>query len=168
MRVFLSIPDLHPERAAEDEGIHTVVPGPFLVAEVDIGPGIEKSDILVPTHDPLHLVGSDGSPDPPFHLVGKEVEVEVRIVRVGCSTAGNQSLSQGVLRDHLQDQNHGLGHHLLLRNGTEEAPHPHQIMNTPHLNRKVKNHRKNQLHYRLSRVKTRLVTWYGVEFIVYI
>lgn len=167
MRVFFSTPDLRPGRAAEDKGIHAVVPGLFPIAEVDIGLGIEKSDILDPTHDPLHLVGSDGSPDPRFQLVGIEVEAEVRIVGVSCSTAGNQSLAQGVLQVHLQDQNHVLGLHLLLRSGTEEAPQPHQMTNTHHLNRKVKKQRKNQLHYQLSRIKIRLVTWYGVEFIVY-
>lgn len=166
MHVFSSIPDLRPGRAAEDEGIHAVVPGLFPITEVDIGLGIEKSDILDPTHDPLHLVGSDGSPDPRFQLVGIEVEAEVRIVGVSCSTAGNQSLAQRVLQVHLQDQNRILSLHLLLRSGTEEAPQPHQMTNTHHLNRKVKKQHKNQLHCQLSRIKIRLVTWYGVEFIV--
>lgn len=165
MRVFCSIPDLCPGRAAEDKGSHAVVPGPFPVAEVDIGLGIEKSDILDPTHDPLRLVESDSSLDPRFQLVGIEVGVEVRIVGVGCSTADNQSLTQGVLRVHLQDQNRVLGRRLLHRSGTEEAPRPHQMINTHHLNRKVRNQRKNQLHYQLSRIKIRLVTWYGVKFI---
>ena len=154
--IVLFCPGHQPGRAIIEEGTLAVALGPIPVPEVGISLEIKRSDIHDPTPGLLLLKEDEDSPGPQFQLVGIEVEVGARIVKVDCSIAGGQGPTQGQDQDHLQDQNLDLSHPLPNLRDTEEAAHLHQMTDSHLLNKTgAKNQCRNQLHYQFLRIKKR-------------